>query len=140
MYQKDSQESNRFTLAADTGYTLPASVSVRLGSADGQELTAGADYTYDAATGVVAIKKSAVTGPLYLAASGVPVVVPPTPAPTNPENPAAPAPLPEPPSNAKALASTGDSLLPSIVLSITLIAGATAACAAVRRRKRSHQR
>lgn len=139
-YQKDSQESNHFTLAADTGYTLPTSVSVRLGSADGQELVAGTDYTYDAATGVVAIKKGAVTGPLYLAASGVPVVVPPTPAPTNPENPAAPAPLPEPPSNAKALASTGDSLLPSIVLSVALAAGATAACAAARRRKRSHQR
>lgn len=139
-HQKDSQESNRFTLAADTGYTLPASVSVRLGSADGQELVAGTDYTYDAATGVVAIKKSAVTGPLHLAASGVPVATPPTPAPTNPENPAAPAPLPEPPSNAKALASTGDSLLPCIMLSVALIAGATAACAAARRRKRSHQR
>ncbi|WP_225748699.1 hypothetical protein [Paraeggerthella sp. Marseille-Q4926] len=139
-YQKDSQESNHFTLAADTGYTLPTSVSVRLGSADGQELVAGADYTYDAATGVVAIKKSAVTGPLHLAASGVPVATPPTPAPTNPENPATPAPLPEPPSNAKALASTDDSLLPSIVLSVVLIAGTTTACAAVRRRKRSHQR
>lgn len=146
MYEKNSSENNRYTLAADAGYMLPASVSVRLGSENGQELAAGADYAYDAATGIVTVKKSAVVGPLYLAASGVPAPTPPTPAPapTTPETPTTPTPLPEPPeppSSAKALASTGDSPLPIIALSVALVAGATAAaCAAARRRKRLDQR
>lgn len=38
-YEKDSEESNCLTLTADTGYTLPSSVSVRLGSADGRGTT-----------------------------------------------------------------------------------------------------
>ena len=38
-YEKDGEESNCLTLTADTGYTLPSSVSVRLGSADGRGTT-----------------------------------------------------------------------------------------------------
>ncbi len=39
-YEKDGEESNCLTLTADTGYTLPGSVSVRLGSADGRNWAA----------------------------------------------------------------------------------------------------
>ena len=76
---------------------------MRCGAADGQTLAlaAGTDYTYDPATGAIAIKKSVVTGPLLLAAQGAaaptPPVVPPTPdTPETPDTPDTPAPAPEP--------------------------------------------
>ena len=134
-FEKDSEEINCFMLKAAEGYQLPDAIAVSLGSADGPELAAGTDYTYDAATGAVAIKKGAASGPLLLTASGVPVVAPaPEPAPPTPDS--------RPPtSDAKLLAATGDSAIPTVVAGIALLAaGALAASAAARRNRRTHRR
>ena len=134
-FEKDSEETNCFMLKAAEGYQLPDAIAVRLGSADAPELAAGTDYTYDAATGAVAIKKGAASGPLLLTASGVPVVAPaPEPAPPTPDS--------RPPtSDAKLLAATGDSAIPTVVAGIALLAaGALAASAAARRNRRTHRR
>ena len=93
-FEKDSSESNLFTLAADKGYALPDTITLHRESPDSPELVAGDDYTYDAATGTLAIKKSAVTSPLYLAASGIPISDP-EPGPNPDPNPD-PAPVPDP--------------------------------------------
>ena len=134
-FEKDSEETNCFMLKAAEGYQLPDAIAVSLGSADAPELAAGTDYTYDAATGAVAIKKGAASGPLLLTASGVPVVAPaPEPAPPTPDS--------RPPtSDAKLLAATGDSAIPTVVAGIALLAaGALAASAAARRNRRTHRR
>ena len=134
-FEKDSEKTNCFMLKAAEGYQLPDAIAVSLGSADGPELAAGTDYTYDAATGAVAIKKGAASGPLLLTASGVPVVAPaPEPAPPTPDS--------RPPtSDAKLLAATGDSAIPTVVAGIALLAaGALAASAAARRNRRTHRR
>lgn len=150
-YEKDSDESNRLTLIADEGYTLPDAISVRCGTADGAELVAGTAFTYDAATGAIAIKKGAVAGPLFLAANGVAEVapVPPSPMPDNPgsADPATPAPLPAPTdaaqfpaaSNATTLASTGDNALLQVALGLLVFAGGVLAACLVARRKRSRR-
>ncbi|MFR8008009.1 MAG: hypothetical protein ACLU6D_02090 [Gordonibacter urolithinfaciens] len=124
-YEKDGEESNCLTLTADTGYTLPSSVSVRLESADGRELVAGTDYTYNDATGVVAVKKGAVAGPLFLAASGVPAIAP-APEPTLPTPGSQPS-----SSSATLLAATGDSVQPTVVAGIVLLAAGTLAASAI---------
>lgn len=156
-YEKDSDESNRYTLAADKGYTLPDAISVRYGMADRAELVEGADYTYDAATGTIDIPKRLVTGPLFLIAVGAPTTAPPPPTPTDPETPdtpkpetppmepSTPTPLPMPTdtgaptvtSEPTVLVSTGDPALPQITLSIVLLAGSTLLACAVTRWKRS---
>ena len=133
-YEKDGEESNCLTLTADTGYTLPGSVSVRLGSADGRELVNGTDYTYNDATGVVAVKKGAVAGPLFLAASGVPAIAP-APEPTPPTPGSQPS-----SSSAKLLAATGDSVQPTVVAGIVLLAAGTLAASAIACRKRRASR
>ena len=133
-YEKDGEESNCLTLTADTGYTLPSSVSVRLGSADGRELVSGTDYTYNDATGVVAVKKGAVAGPLFLAASGVPAIAP-APEPTPPTPGSQPS-----SSSAKLLAATGDSVQPTVVAGIVLSAAGTLAASAIACRKRRASR
>lgn len=133
-YAKDSEEVNSLVLKADEGYRLPDAIAVSLGSADGSKLVAGTDYTYDTATGAIAIKKGAASGPLFLSASGQPAPAP-TPKPTPP--------TPEPPTpDAKPLAATGDSaLLPTVVAGIALLAaGALAASAAARRNRRASRR
>ena len=130
-FEKDGADANLYQLSANEGYLLPDAIDVRCGAADGQTLAlaAGTDYTYDPATGAIAIKKSVVTGPLLLAAQGAAAPTPPvpptpdTPAPApEPETPApkpeskpdAPKPLPsttdskQAPANAAALAATGD--------------------------------
>ncbi len=134
-FEKDSEETNCFMLKAAEGYQLPDAIAVSLGSADGPELAAGTDYTYDAATGAVAIKKGAASGPLLLTASGVPVVAPaPEPAPPTPD-------FRPPTSDAKLLAATGDSAIPTVVAGIALLAaGALAASAAARRNRRASRR
>ena len=134
-FEKDSEEINCFMLKAAEEYQLPDAIAVSLGSADGPKLAAGTDYTYDAATGAVAIKKGAASGPLLLTASGVPVVAPaPEPAPPTPDS--------RPPtSDAKLLAATGDSAIPTVVAGIALLAaGALAASAAARRNRRASRR
>ena len=133
-YEKDGEESNCLTLTADTGYTLPSSVSVRLGSADGRELVSGTDYTYNDATGVVAVKKGAVAGPLFLAASGVPAIAP-APEPTLPTPGSQPS-----SSSATLLAATGDSVQPTVVAGIVLLAAGTLAASAIACRKRRASR
>ena len=133
-YEKDGEESNCLTLTADTGHTLPSSVSVRLGSADGRELVSGTDYTYNDATGVVAVKKGAVAGPLFLAASGVPAIAP-APEPTPPTPGSQPS-----SSSAKLLAATGDSVQPTVVAGIVLSAAGTLAASAIACRKRRASR
>ena len=145
-FEKDGADANLYQLSANEGYLLPDAIDVRCGAADGQTLAlaAGTDYTYDPATGAIAIKKSVVTGPLLLAAQGAAAPTPPvpptpdTPAPApEPETPApkpeskpdAPKPLPsttdskQAPANAAALAATGDAPLPQIALGIALLAG-----------------
>ena len=102
-FEKDGADANLYQLSANEGYLLPDAIDMRCGAADGQTLAlaAGTDYTYDPATGAIAIKKSVVTGPLLLAAQGAaaptPPVVPPTPdTPETPDTPDTPAPAPEP--------------------------------------------
>ncbi|MCC8182719.1 MAG: GDSL-type esterase/lipase family protein, partial [Clostridiales bacterium] len=56
------------TLTADTGYSLPSSVTVTVG---GTTLTAETDYTYDSSTGELTIPASAVTGNIVITAAGV---------------------------------------------------------------------
>ncbi|MFR1638625.1 MAG: hypothetical protein ACLSVD_05260 [Eggerthellaceae bacterium] len=70
-FEKDGADANLYQLSANEGYLLPDAIDVR-GAADGQTLAlaAGTDYTYDPATGAIAIKKSVVTGPLLPAAQG----------------------------------------------------------------------
>ncbi len=67
-FEKDGADANLYQLSANEGYLLPDAIDVRCGAADGQTLAlaAGTDYTYDPATGAIAIKKSVVTGPLLL--------------------------------------------------------------------------
>lgn len=137
-YDAESGESNRLTLVADEGYTLPAAIVVRVGDANGPKLAAGADYTYDAATGAIAIKKNSVTGPLLLAASGVPSVAPPEPAPPTPTPPADPVAAA---SKATALAATSDSALPHVACGVALLAGsALLACVATRGKRSRDQK
>lgn len=93
-FEKDSSESNLFTLAADKGYALPDTIALHHESPGSPELVAGDDYTYDATTGTLEIKKSAVTSPLYLAASGIPISDP-EPGPSPDPDPD-PAPMPDP--------------------------------------------
>ena len=165
-FEKDGADANLYQLSANEGYLLPDAIDVRCGAADGQTLAlaAGTDYTYDPATGAIAIKKSVVTGPLLLAAQGAVAPTPPvpptpdTPAPApEPETPApkpeskpdAPKPLPsttdskQAPANAAALAATGDAPLPQIALGIALLAGGvTLTCAIamqITRKKRSNR-
>ena len=159
-FEKDSSESNLFTLAADKGYVLPDTITLHRESPDGPELVAGDDYTYDATTGTLAIKKSAVTSPLYLAASGIPISDPepgpspdPDPAPDPAPGPATPgASTPEPlPSattttaavngtSATALAATGDTALPQVAFGLALFSGCVLiVCAAQRRANRRSQ-
>lgn len=165
-FEKDGADANLYQLSANEGYLLPDAIDVRCGAADGQTLAlaAGTDYTYDPATGAIAIKKSVVTGPLLLAAQGAAAPTPPvpptpdTPAPApEPETPApkpeskpdAPKPLPsttdskQAPANAAALAATGDAPLPQIALGIALLAGGvTLTCAIamqITRKKRSNR-
>ncbi|MDD2953731.1 MAG: hypothetical protein PHC95_11290 [Parabacteroides sp.] len=54
-----------FTLKANEGYTLPASITVTMGD---KTLAAGTDYTYDAATGAFALEK--ITAILVITAAG----------------------------------------------------------------------
>lgn len=168
-FEKDSSESNLFTLAADKGYTLPDTIALHHESPDGTELVAGDDYTYDATTGTLAIKKSAVTSPLYLAASGIPISDPepgPSPDPDPAPDPAPvpdpeprPDPKPAPPADpvpetatpgasaaaangtsATALAATGDTALPQVAFGLALFSGCVLiACAAQRRANRRNQ-
>ena len=165
-FEKDGADANLYQLSANEGYLLPDAIDMRCGAADGQTLAlaAGTDYTYDPATGAIAIKKSVVTGPLLLAAQGAAAPTPPvpptpdTPAPApEPETPApkpeskpdAPKPLPsttdskQAPANAAALAATGDAPLPQIALGIALLAGGvTLTCAItmqITRKKRSNR-
>ncbi|MFR3090923.1 MAG: hypothetical protein ACLTMP_03575 [Eggerthella lenta] len=92
-FEKDGADANLYQLSANEGYLLPDAIDVRCGAADGQTLAlaAGTDYTYDPATGAIAIKKSVVTGPLLLAAQGAAAPTPPV-----PPTPDTPAPAPEP--------------------------------------------
>lgn len=154
-FEKDGADANLYQLSANEGYLLPDAIDVRCGAADGQTLAlaAGTDYTYDPATGAIAIKKSVVTGPLLLAAQGAAAPTPPVPptpdTPETPDTPDTPAPAPEretpapkpeskpdapkplpsttdskqAPANAAALAATGDAPLPQIALGIALLAG-----------------
>lgn len=134
-FEKGSEKANRFTLKAAEGYQLPDAIAVSLGSADGPKLAAGTDYTYDTATGTVAVKKGAASGPLFLTASGIPAVAPsPEPAPPTPDS--------RPPaSDAKLLAATDDSVIPTVVAGIALLAaGALAASAAARRNRCASRR
>lgn len=151
-YEKDSDEGNRLTLVADEGYTPPDAISVRCGTADGPELVAGVDYAYDAASGVVTIKKGSVAGPLFVVATGIPAVeppIPPEPTPPTPDPDPTPTPLPAPtptdaaapaaPSSATALAATGDGALPRAALGTVLLAGGALALCVANRRKRSRR-
>lgn len=54
-------------LSANEGYTLPTEVTIVM---DGKTLVDVTDYTYDAATGKISLKK--VTGELAITAQGVP--------------------------------------------------------------------
>ena len=56
------------TLSAASGYTLPASITVKRGSTT---LTSGTDYTYNSSTGAITINASATTGALTISATGV---------------------------------------------------------------------
>lgn len=97
-FEKDSAEANTFTLVADKDYTLPNTITLQRDSADGPKLVAGTDYTYDATTGTITIKKGDVTGPLFLVAAGVPTTPPTPPTPADPDTPDTPdTPNPEPP-------------------------------------------
>ena len=150
-FEKDGADANLYQLSANEGYLLPDAIDVRCGAADGQTLAlaAGTDYTYDPATGAIAIKKSVVTGPLLLAAQGAAAPEPETPAPKPESKPDAPKPLPsttdskQAPANAAALAATGDAPLPQIALGIALLAGGvTLTCAIamqITRKKRSNR-
>ncbi|MEQ2457543.1 glycoside hydrolase family 3 C-terminal domain-containing protein, partial [Flavonifractor hominis] len=60
------------TLAAEEGYTLPATVTVTMA---GETLTAGEGYTYDSETGALSI--AAVTGDVVITAAGEAEVLPP---------------------------------------------------------------
>ena len=148
-FEKDSSESNLFTLAADKGYVLPDTITLHRESPDSPELVAGDDYTYDATTGTLAIKKSAVTSPLYLAASGIPISDPePGPSP-DPDPDPDPAPAPATPgastaavngASAPALAATGDTALPQVAFDLALFSGCVLfVCAAQRRANRRNQ-
>lgn len=149
-FEKDSSESNLFTLAANKGYALPDTIALHRESPDSPELVAGDDYTYDATTGTLAIKKSAVTSPLYLAASGIPISDPePGPSPDpDPDPDPAPVPAtsgastPEPlPPSATALAATGDTDLPQAAFGLALFSGCVMiVCAAQRRANRRTSR
>lgn len=137
-FEKDSEEANRFTLKADGGYELPDAIAVSLGSADGPELAAGTDYTYDTATGAVAVKKGAASGPLFLVASGVPAIEPAEPVPPGTTEPESPERQPSP-CSATPLAATGDNVLPQVVGAVALLAGtalAASAAACLKRRSR----
>ncbi len=131
-FAKDSDESAVFTFAADEGYALPDKIELCLERADGvlTTLTRGTDYTFDASAGALSIKKSAITGPLRLAASGVPV---PKPGPDDP----APTPQPElsPAPEAQKLASTGDGASTSLALVTFAAFGSTLALRTARHRK-----
>lgn len=139
-FQKESGESNLFTLSAGKGYALPSAIELRLGAANGTLLAAGTDYTYDAKTGALAIKKSSAVGPLYLTANGVTDPAPPTPEPQTPDKPN-PAPLPVPDNcGAKTLAATGDTALPFAAAGIALLAGSVLiVCGIVRRKARTNR-
>ena len=56
------------TLSANTGYTLPAAITVKAGSTT---LTAGTHYRYDSTSGDISIYASAITGNITITASGV---------------------------------------------------------------------
>lgn len=134
-FEKDSADANRFTLKADEGYELPDAIAVSLGSADGPKLAAGTDYDYDAATGAIAVKKGAASGPLFIVASGVPSIEPAEPVPSGPTEPESPERQPSP-SSAKPLAATDDHALPQVVGTVALLAGTVLAASAAACRKR----
>ncbi|MBQ7415901.1 MAG: fibro-slime domain-containing protein [Oscillospiraceae bacterium] len=56
------------TLTASTGYTLPSSITVKVGSTT---LTSGTDYTYSSSTGALTIYGTSVTGDITISGSGV---------------------------------------------------------------------
>lgn len=56
------------TITADSGYTLPATVSITSG---GDTLTVNTDYTYNSATGRIKINGSSIDGNIVITASGV---------------------------------------------------------------------
>ena len=58
------------TLSANTGYTLPDSITVKAGSTT---LTSGTHYTYNKSTGAITINASAITGNITITASGTAV-------------------------------------------------------------------
>jgi hypothetical protein len=61
-------ERYRTILTADSGYTLPTSITVVMGSTT---LTVGTDYTYDPSTGEIKIVGGGVIAPITITASGV---------------------------------------------------------------------
>ena len=64
-YGKDFQ----FTLAAEPGYSPPASLTISSGA---KTLAESADYTYSGTSGAVNVKGLSITGDVTIAASGVP--------------------------------------------------------------------
>ena len=57
------------TLTADSGYGLPAAVTVTVG---GKAATAGTDYTYTQSNGKIEFTAAQVTGAITITASGTP--------------------------------------------------------------------
>lgn len=68
-YRLMSETANyNATLTADTNYTLPASITVKVG---GNTLNATTDYTYNSGTGELTIPNSKITGDIEITAAGV---------------------------------------------------------------------
>lgn len=57
-----------FTIAPETGYDLPTSVTITIG---GEAAVEDTDYTYNAETGVIAFPAAKVTGAIVITAAGV---------------------------------------------------------------------
>ena len=66
--QAADNEPYTATFAANTGYNLPATITVKFG---GTTKTAGTDYTWDSSTGIVSIPASKINGNVTIIIAGV---------------------------------------------------------------------